>query len=235
MIKLKKNYLEKYINKIVIFSIFCVLVVYIIILVYQLNFINNIYNIFIAFYYNYIQRDKLVNLHSSISSASFFFAGMTNYGPFADFSIFMNFIKKRAGEFNNAHHTFYQKYIDYRFALGKDLSPFYVRYNFSKVHVVWKEFIIEDNYVEESEVMTYHAMTCTLNDTLDNIAYDLKVFFNSNYTNYPKEDLKSIFTQLLFYFCKNMQNTFIQFFFRFKKKYIMLKIIIQKKLRLQVL
>ena len=76
MIKLKKNYLEKYINKIVFFSIFCVLVVYIIILVYQLNVINNIYNIFIAFYYNYIQRDKLVNLHSTISSGAFFFANL---------------------------------------------------------------------------------------------------------------------------------------------------------------
>ena len=39
MIKLKKNYLEKYINKIVIFSIFCVLIVYIIILIYQLIFL----------------------------------------------------------------------------------------------------------------------------------------------------------------------------------------------------
>ena len=50
IIKLNKNFLEKYIKIIVVFSIVCVLVVYIAILIYQLDVIQNIYNIFMAFY-----------------------------------------------------------------------------------------------------------------------------------------------------------------------------------------
>ena len=212
MIKFKKNFLEKYINKIVIFSIFCVLVVYIIILIYQLTVINNIYNIFIAFYYNYIQRDKLVNLHSTIISGAFFFPNLINYGIFANFHIYTHFIQKRAEEYNVAYHTFYQKYIHYRFDLGKDLSAFYIKYNFSQIHVFWEEYIIQSNYLEESEIMVYQTKSSGLNDKQNDINYDLKLFFNSNYTNYPKEELKSLYIQILFYFSKNMQNTFMEFF-----------------------
>ena len=211
IIKLNKNFLEKYIKVIVIVSIFFVLVVYIAILVYQLNVIQNIYNIFVAFYYNYIQRDKIVNLRCSISSGYFFFAGLTNYSRYFDLDRYRAFIRDKAEEFSESYHIFYQNYIIYRFALGKDLSPLYKDYNFTKVHISWDEYETQNNYVEEAEVMIYQCISSVLTDKIDDINYDQKLFFNSNYTRYPRK-IKSLYGQILYYFSKNMQTTYIAFF-----------------------
>ena len=211
IIKLNKNFLEKYIKVIVVVSIFCVLVVYIAILVYQLNVIQNIYNIFVAFYYNYIQRDKLVNLHCSISSGYFLFAGLTNYSRYFDFDAYREFIRQKAEEFSEAYHIFYQNYIIYRFALGKDLTPLYIDYNFTKVHISWDEYKSQNNYVEEGEIMIYQCISSALTDKIEDINYDQNLFFNSNYFRNPQK-IKSLYGQILYYFSKNMQNTYVAFF-----------------------
>ena len=211
LIKLNKGFLEKYIKIIVVLSIVCVLAVYIAILVYQLIVIENIYNIFVAFYYNYIQRDKLVNLYSAISSGFFVFSGLTDYSEFVSIYVYKGFIKQMAEEFSEAYHTFYKSYIDYRFALSKDLGPFYVDYPFTKIRVSWDIYTSQNNFVDESDVLVYNCISSALNDSMDDIQYDLKMFFNSNYTHYPQK-LRSLYGQILYYFSKNLQETFLQFF-----------------------
>ena len=211
IIKLNKNFLEKYIKIIVVFSIVCVLVVYIAILIYQLDVIQNIYNIFMAFYYNYIQRDKLANLHSSISSGFFVFTGMSDYSSFVSIDVYKGFIKQMAEEFSEAYHTFYKSYIEYRFALGKDLAPFYVDYNFSKIRISWDIYNSQNNFLDESEVLVYNCITSSLSDQISDIQYDLRLFFNSNYTRNPRK-LRSLYGQLIYYFSKNLQETFLVFF-----------------------
>ena len=210
-IKTEKNCLERYIKKIVVLSIVCVLVVYIIILIYQLNVIENIFNIFLAFYYNYIQRDKLVNLHGSLCSSYYYYSGMANYSEFISFNEYQNFIKNEAEKYSNSYHTFYQNYIKYRFAFGKDLSPFYFNYNFTKAYVSWDEFTYESNYLEESEAITYLSASCALNNNRQGILEDIHSFFDSNFTRYPRR-FGSLYGQLLYYIDKNMQDIFVAFF-----------------------
>ena len=208
---LNKNLFEKYIKKFVLFCIFCDLVLYIIILIYQLNVVQNIINIFLAFYYNYIQRDKLVNLHASICSGYFYFSDFLDYSEYISFNEYKLYIQDMAEQYSDAYHMFYQNYIKYRFALGRDLSPFYINYNFSKVHISWDEYIIEKNYVDEAEVMIYQCISSSLLDKKEQIQKDIKLFFNSNFLINPVK-LESIFGQILYYLCKNMQNNFLSFF-----------------------
>ena len=210
-IKLNKGIFERYIKQIVIFCIFCVLVVYIIILVYQLIIVENIFNIFLAFYYNYIQRDKLVNLHGAICSGYFYYAGLVNYTEFISLDDYKLFMQNLAEEYSGAYHTFYQNYIKYRFAFGKDLSPFYVDYNFSKVHISWDEYISINNYIDEAEVMIYQVTLSALMDDHEGIKKDVELFFNSKFKENPQE-LNSMYGQILYYLDKNMQKTYIDFF-----------------------
>ena len=194
-----------------VFSIFCVLVVYIIILVYQLNVIDNIYNIFLAFFYNYIQRDKLVNLHASICSGYFYYLGFVNYTEYVTIDEYKNFIRDMAQQYSSSYHIFYQNYIKYRFALGRDLTPIYIDYNFTKVHVSWDEYNTQNNYIEEAEVMIYQCTSSALTDKMEDIIEDIKIFFNSRFKSNPQK-LKSIYGQIMYYMNKNMENAFILFF-----------------------
>ena len=211
-IKLSKNHFEQYIRHIVVLCILCVLIVYIIILIYQLNVIENIFNIFLAFYYNYIQRDKLVNLHSAICSGYYYYSDLLDYNKTIGFDYFDIFIQDMAKQYSNAYHTFYQNYIVYRFALGKDLSPFYIDYNFTKVHVSWDEYNTSNNYVDEMEVMIYQCTLSSLLDTFEGIKKDTELFFNCNFRSSLRRNLNSIFGQTLYYLSKNMQNNFMHFF-----------------------
>ena len=210
-IKLNKGFFEKCIKQIVVFCIFCVLVVYIIILIYQLIIIENIFKIFLAFYYNYIQRDKLVNLHAAICSGYFYYAGLVDYSQFISLDDYKLFTRSLAEEYSGAYHTFYQNYIKYRFAFGKDLSPFYVNYNFSKVHVSWDEYTSTNNYIDEAEVMIYQVTLSSLLDNNDKIKRDVELFFNSRFKK-NSSILNSIYGQILYYLDKNMQKNFIDFF-----------------------
>ena len=210
-IKLDKNFFERYVKTIVVISILCVLLVYIIILVYQLNVIENIFNIFLAFFYNYIQRDKIVNLHSAICSGYFYYFGLVNYTDYISIEDYKGFIREMSQEYSSSYHTFYQNYIKYRFALGRDLTPVYIDYDYTKVHVSWDEYNTKNNYIEEAEVMIYQCTSSSLMDEIEDIVKDLKLFFNSNYKN-SGEKLNSIYGQILYYLNRNMENTFIIFF-----------------------
>ena len=189
------------------------MVVYVIILVYQLTVIKNIFNIFLAFYYNYIQRDKLVNLNSALSSGYLFFAGIVDYSEFDFMNLegFNIYFDGSSQQYNDAYHLFYQHYVKYRFALGKDLSPIYINYNFTKIRVTWEEYTIEKNYIQEVEVMIYLIKLGALDNTLDEIVKDVKMFFNSYFKDNPGK-LNTIYGQMLHYLSKNMQKNFITFF-----------------------
>ena len=213
IIKLKKGFCEKYVKIIVVISIICVLVVYVAILIYQLTVIENIFNIFFAFYANYIQRDKLINLHTSISSGFFVFLKLGNYSTIIDNDYFyLDFVLQKAQEFSKSYHIFYQNYIKYRFALGKDLSPFYVDYNFTKIRISWEEYTTQNNYLDESEVMVYNVIISCLGDITHFINNDFNLFFNSNYKRAQNTLLDSLYGNLFFYFSKNLQETFLVFF-----------------------
>ena len=213
IIKLKKGFCEKYVKIIVVISIICVLVVYVAILIYQLTVIENIFNIFFAFYANYIQRDKLINLHTSISSGFFVFLKLGNYSTIIDNDYFyLDFVLQKAQEFSKSYHNFYQNYIKYRFALGKDLFPFYVDYNFTKIRISWEEYTTQNNYLDESEVMVYNVIISCLGDITHFINNDFNLFFNSNYKRAQNTLLDSLYGNLFFYFSKNLQETFLVFF-----------------------
>ena len=211
--KLDKSFFERYIKQIVLFCIFCVLVVYVAILVYQLNVIDNIFNIFLAFYYNYIQRDKLVNLETALISGYYYYTGLEDYSEYISLEGYKEFTKNMAEEYSDSYHIFYQNYIKYRFAFGRDLSPFYINYNFSKIHVSWNETTSLNNYIEEAEVLIYQCILSTLEDTREGIIEDAHLFFNSSFRNNEAlKKLNTIYAQILYYLCKNMQDNFVTFF-----------------------
>ena len=83
-----------------------------IILIYQLNVVNNCYNIFLAFYYNYVQRDRLVNLHSAIISGYYYFANLVDYSEYIPINKYQKYIVDNAQKFSESFHTFYQNYIN---------------------------------------------------------------------------------------------------------------------------
>ena len=213
-IKLSKNFFEKYIKEIVIIFICCVLLVYVIILVYQLQVIKICYNIFLAFYYNYIQRDRLVNLHSSIFSEFYYFSNLVNYTEYMTLSEYHEYIVDSAQKYSSSFHTFYQNYINYRFSLGKDLSSLYENLDISKISVNWDEIDTQSNYMNEVENIAHSATISPLNDHVEDILVDIYNFFNSRFKNLTGEDkrLKSHYASILYYFSANMQKSYILFF-----------------------
>ena len=212
-IKSGKGFFERYIKEIVVICILCVLVVYVSILIYQLNVIENIFNIFLAFYYNYIQRDKLVNLETAIISGYFYFTGLENYSEYISIKEYREFTKNMAEEYSDSYHTFYQNYIKYRFAFGRDLSPFYINYNFSRIQVSWKEITTLDNYIEEAEILIYLSILSTLADSKEAIIEDAQLFFNSSFRRADSlKKINTVYAQMLYYLCKNVQDNYITFF-----------------------
>ena len=220
--KVKSNitFFEKYIKEIILTLIMCVLIVYIIILIYQLNVVTLCYNIFMAFYYNYIQRDKLVNLHSAIFSGYYYYAELVDYSDYLPIQEYQEYIVDNAQKYSNAFHTFYQHYIKYRFSLGKDLSSLYENYNISKVSVNWDEDNITSNYMNEVENIVHIATISSINDNLDEIKTTVNSFFNSKYKNLYGKDKKlhSEYASVLYYFSANMQDTFLTFFRKIQKE-----------------
>jgi len=213
-IKLSKNFFEKYIKEIVIIFICCVLLVYVIILVYQLQVIKICYNIFLSFYYNYIQRDRLVNLHSSIFSEFYYYTDLVNYTEYMTLSEYHEYIVDSAQKYSSSFHTFYQNYINYRFSLGKDLSSLYENLDISKISVTWNETETQSNYMNEVENIAHQATISPLNDNVEDILIDIYHFFNSRFKNLEGEEkrLKSNYASILYYFSANMQKSYIMFF-----------------------
>ena len=213
-LKLNANFFEKYIKKIVFIFIICVLVVYIVILIYQLEVIKHCYNIFLAFYYNYIQRNKLVNLHCAIFSGYYYYSGLIDYSEYLPISQYRDYIVEIAQQYSSAFHIFYQNYIKYRFSLGEDLSSLYQPLNISQISVNWIENNITSNYMNEVENIVHISTISSINDNLEEITSDLKKFFNSKYKNLTGEDKRIIsnFASILYYLSANMQNSFIIFF-----------------------
>ena len=111
-IKVNQSFFEKYIKEIICFFICCLICAYIFILIYQLNVVNNCYNIFLAFYYNYVQRDRLVNLHSAIISGYYYFANLVDYSEYIPINKYQKYIIDNAQKFSESFHTFYQNYIN---------------------------------------------------------------------------------------------------------------------------
>ena len=210
--KNKIHFFERYIKELVVIFICGVLIVYVFILTYQLGVIQNIYNIFLAFFYNYVQRDKLVNLHSSMCSGYYYYTGLFNYSHYVDFENYQVYIRNMSEEYSGAYHTFYQNYIKYRFALGKNLEPLYTNFTYDKIIVSWNETHIINNYINEVEVMIYQSTLSSLSDTINGILIDAELFFKANYKNSPLQKLNSNYGQTLYYLCANLEKNFMTFF-----------------------
>ena len=213
-IKLNINFFDKNIKKIIISLIISVLIVYIIILIYQLSVVNHCYNIFLAFYYNYIQRDKLVNLHSAIFSGYLYYANLVDFSTYIPINEYQEYIVNNAQKYSSAFHTFYQNYIKYRFSLGKDLSSLYVDLDIAKISVNWDENKNKSNYMNEVEHIVHTATISSINDNLDEIRITVNQFFNSSFRYLTGKDrrLTSDYASILYYLSANMQNSFILFF-----------------------
>ena len=212
--KLNKSFIVKYIKEIIIFLICCVLCIYTVILIYQLNLVNNSYNIFLAFYSNYIQRDKLVNLYSTIISGFYYYSRLVDYSDYIQIDQYKKYIIESAQKYSGSFHTFYQNYIKYRFCLGKDLSSLYKNFNISKISVIWDEINYTNNYMNEVENIVHISTTSSINDDLEDILYDINNFFDSGFKNLTGKErrLKSEYIKILYYFSANMENTYIVFF-----------------------
>ena len=213
-IKINQSILEKHIKEIIFIFICCVLCVYIIILIYQLDVVKNCYNIFLAFYYNYIQRDRLVNLHSSIFSGYYYYADLVDYSDYIPIHQYQDYIVENAQKFSNSYHVFYEYYIKYRFSQGKDLSALYHYYNISKITVNWDEIKFISNYMTEAENIVHISTISSISDTLNNIKNDINNFFNSKFKNLSGKDrkLQSEYAWILYYFSANMEDSYIVFF-----------------------
>ena len=220
IIKLNLNLFEKNIKIIIFFFICYVLCVYIVILIYQLNVVENCYNIFLAFYSNYIQRDRLVNLHSSIFSGYYYYMNLIDYSDYIPINQYQEYIINSAHKFSRSFHTFYENYIKYRFFLGQDLSSIYESFNISKISVNWDENTIISNYMNEVEYIVHMSKISSFNDKLDEIIIDINNFFKSRYKYLEGNDrkLKSGFISILYYFSANMQNSFAVFFRKIQKE-----------------
>ena len=212
--KENKTKCEKYISQIIFFLLFCIFIVYIIILIYQLKIVSNLKLIFLAFYYNYIQRNKLSNLYSFLLTGYFRYMKLVNYDDVLTFRQFSINIANVAKRFSSAFHTFYQKYVKYRFALGKDLSTLYENFNISKINVNWDIDKVSTNYMDEVENLVYSAILSAKDDDENEISTDCENFFNAKYENLIGFDrrVKSSYMTVLFYLCSNYQDVYSIFF-----------------------
>ena len=207
-----KTQCEKSIKEIIFTLVFIILILYIIILVYQLNFIRNLKIIFLAFFYNYIQRDKLVNLFSVIISGYFLFVNLADYSDIMNLAEYSQYILTNAQSYSSSFHNFYQNYVQYRFALGKDLSTLYESFNVSKISVNWEIENLSTNYMKEAENMVHISTMSSINDNHTDIYEDAKIFFLSRYKDKKNVMLKTDYISILFYLCSNYQDAYYVFF-----------------------
>ena len=134
---------------------------------------NNCYNIFLAFYSNYIQRDKLVNLHSTITSGFYYYSDLVDYSNYIPIERYQEYIVDSAQKYSSSFHTFYQNYIKYRFSLGKDLSSLYNDFSISKISVNWDIINYKNNYMNEVENIVHISTVSSIDDKVEEIKNDI--------------------------------------------------------------
>ena len=197
--------------------IYCVviilLIVYIIILWYQLNFINNCYTLFLAYFYNCMQKNKAINLHSILLLNYYRETNLTDLNVINE-TEFMDYIINSAKQYEEAYHEFYQYYLQFHFRLGKHMTIFYNVFNVSRVSINWNVKSTTSIFMKEAESIIHSIITFAKEKvSKQNLIHDLNIFFDGAYNNNVNKNspIYSSFISILFYFCENFENKIYNF------------------------
>ena len=209
--KIYKVQCFNYVTPLVIIILGSLLITYIIILFYQRNMVSSSYKGFLVFYYNYYQRDQLYALYSVSLSSYYHYIKTTDLSDVMTENEYIELIKRYSIEFQNSFHKFYDIYISNNNDDTSQIHFIFDEIEVFKISNYYNQTSIIDDYIKESEYISYISRLSSIEDNLDDIIEDSKlVFFGKIFKNQDggKTKTKSYYIQMLYYLSKNYQSLF---------------------------
>ena len=203
----------KFINVIIIGLLSIMLIIYIIILVYQNSMIETSHKIFLSLYYNYYQKDKYMNLLSSIISNAFNILNITENSIIHRVD-YQDLIKENAKEFEESYHFYYVSYVNLKSTLNEPLTSIYSVKNFSKIINTFENEFYNSTFLQEVENLAFLSQYSIYNEDInvENIIKDYNNFFSGEFLRNPLTKINSYSIKTLYYLTKNFNKVFYLYF-----------------------
>ena len=203
----------KFINYIIIGLLSIMLIVYIIILVYQNSMIDTSHKIFLSLFYNYYQKDKFMNLLSSvltnvIKRLELASEEITNRN--SDRNLLLN----NAKEFEESYHYYYVSYVDLKSHLNEKLTSIYSEKVFNKIVNNFENKEYNSTFLQEVENVAFVSLYSILrqDQLLANIQKDFQFFFKGEFLTYPLNKTNCYSIKNVYYLTKNFNKVFYKYF-----------------------
>ena len=209
----KELQIFKFINVIIIGLLSIMLIIYIIILVYQNYMIETSHKIFLSLYYNYYQKDKYMNLLSSIISNAFDILNITE-NSIMKRSDYQDLIKENAKEFEESYHYYYVSYVELKSSLNEPLTSIYSVKNFSKIINTFENVFYNSSFLQEVENLAFLSQFSIYNEDakVENTLKDYDNFFSGEFLKHPITRINSYSIKTLYYLTKNFNKVFYLYY-----------------------
>jgi len=203
----------KFINVIIIGLLSIMLIIYIIILVYQNSMIETSHKIFLSLFYNYYQKDKYMNLLSSIISNAFDILNITE-NSIMKRSDYQDLIKENAKEFEESYHYYYVSYVELKSSLNEPLTSIYSVKNFSKIINTFENVFYNSSFLQEVENLAFLSQYSIYSEDakVENILKDFNNFFSGEFLKNPITKINSYSIKALYYLTKNFNKVFYLYY-----------------------
>ena len=205
----------KLLNFILLTLIMISFVIYIIILFLQNKMILTAHCIFKSLFYNYYQRDKLLNLYSSIISLLFKFSNfwINDINSIEDYK--KNIINSSLN-YDTNYHKFYKYYVKHKNMIGEEYTEFLEERNFTKIQINYENKTFKSDYISQAQYVFRYGYNLGSFDNDNNIEYDSNMILFDNYLNNLDTETKSSFSVECFYLMVNYENEFKYYFHSFQ-------------------
>ena len=205
----------KLLNFILLTLIMISFTIYIIILFLQNKMIIMAHSIFKSLFYNYYQRDKLLNIYSSIISLLFKYSNfwINDINSIEDYR---NNIINSSLFYDNNYHKFYKYYVQHKNMNGEDYSELLEERNFTKIQVNYENKTYTSDYISQSHYVFRYGYNLGAFDNDNNIEYDVNMILFDNYLNNLNTETKSSFSIECFYLMVNYEDVFKYYFHSFQ-------------------
>ena len=203
----------EFINIIIIGLLLVMLLIYIIILIYQNSMIEISHKIFLSLFYNYYQKDKFMNLLSSVLSNAFNLLNITQNNLMERID-YQNLIKDDAKKFEESYHYYYASYADLKSTLKEQLTSIYSVKKFSKLTNTFENVDYNSTFIQEVAKLAFLSQysTSSENKVIEDVLKDYNFFFKEKFLKEPLTRIKSYSIKTLYYLTKNFNKAFYIFF-----------------------
>ena len=140
-----KSICDFYIKYILFFIMISLLIIYVFILLYQNKIITTSHDIFLVLFYDYYQRDKIINILSLINCVYISVMGFTNYVN-STYSTNLNItlfdigclLSKYSPQLEDSYYRFFNIYKNYKLKNNKPMSAYLQLKNVTKLTKDWQ-------------------------------------------------------------------------------------------------